>query len=108
MRHRVQKQGSEDIPVVSLDAINIASKKVKNSRAPGDYDVVTEAIKIGRALLMSMFQKPFNLYLWNQNAPTNWNNSITILFHKKGDITHLEPNRPISLLTIFINCTPDL
>ncbi|CAG9828320.1 unnamed protein product, partial [Diabrotica balteata] len=97
-QRKVQNQGSEDIPEISLDEIYKALKKMKNNKAPGEDGVVTEAIKLGGSVLIAKIQKLFNLCLWNQNIPTKWNNSITVLLHKKGDIADLERYRPISLL----------
>lgn len=41
--------------------------------------------------------KILNQYMYNQNIPTNWNNSITILLIRKGDMADLERYRLIIL-----------
>ncbi|XP_030751605.1 uncharacterized protein LOC115879096 [Sitophilus oryzae] len=98
LQGKVQNQGSEDVPEISVSEIYNALKKMKNNKAPGDGGVVTEAIKMGETVLMTNIQRLFNLCLENQNIPTKWNNSIIILLDKKGDIADLENYRPISLL----------
>jgi len=91
-------QGSEDIPEITLEEIRNSLKEMKNNKAPGEDGVVIEAVKLGGETLLKWIKNLFNLCLENGIIPSQWNNAITILLHKKGDITELENYRPISLL----------
>ena len=91
-------QGSEDIPEITLEEIRNSLSEMKNNKAPGEDGVVIEAVQIGGETLLKWIRDLFNFCLENGIIPSQWNNAIMILLHKKGDITELENYRPISLL----------
>jgi len=92
-------QGSEELPEITIDEIKLSLKEMKNNKAPGDDQIVIEAIKFGGETLLKSIKKLFNLCLYNASLPRNWNNILMILIHKKGDSADLENYRPISLLS---------
>ena len=94
----VINQGSEEMPSISTDEIRNALKKMKKNKAPGEDNIVIEAVKIGGDRLLENIKELFNLCLHQSETPTRWQNALTILLHKKGDPTDLENYRPISLL----------
>lgn len=72
---------------------------MKNNKAPGEDQITIESIKLGGEELLKVIVALFNLCLENSIIPTKWNNAVTILLHKKGNISDLENYRPISLLS---------
>lgn len=98
-RGGIVNQGSEELPDITIEEIELALKNTKNNKAPGEDNIVTDAIKIGGQHLLLKIKELFNLCLFNSKVPKNWHNSIVILLHKKGDIAELENYRPISLLS---------
>ncbi|KAH1028465.1 hypothetical protein HUJ05_001819 [Dendroctonus ponderosae] len=94
----IQNQGSEVIPETTQDEINNCLKDMKNNKSPGDDEIFTEKIKLGGSAL-KILCKLYNACLRNSITPDQWNKSIIILLHKKGDIAQIENYRPISLLS---------
>ncbi|KAH1028359.1 hypothetical protein HUJ05_001719 [Dendroctonus ponderosae] len=95
----IQNQGSEDIPEITQDEINNCLKNMKNNKSPADDKMSTENIKLGGSALLKIVSKLYNACLRNSITPDQWNKSIIILLHKKGDIAQIENHRPIILLS---------
>lgn len=74
-------------------------REMKNNKAPGEDQVVVEAIQAGGEELLKVIVSLFSLCLMNGVIPTKWNNAVTILIHEKRDITNLENFIPINLLS---------
>lgn len=70
----------------------------KANKSTGKDDI--EAVKIGGYRLLEEIKELFNNFvrLQQRGSPTRWYNALTILLHKKGDLTDPENFRPISLL----------
>lgn len=96
---KVLNQGSEEIPDITPDEVKNALFKMKNNKAPGEDEITVDAIKLGGDQLIKTLASLFNLCLTNGTIPKQWNNAVTILLHKKGNITDLQNYRPISLLS---------
>lgn len=56
---------------------------------------------------MARNQEVLDLCLCDQNIPTKWNNSITVLIHKKEDENWKDTDQSASLI-IFISFSPKL
>lgn len=95
----IVNQGSEEIPDITIGEIELALKKTKNNRSPGEDNIMSDAIRIGGQSLLEKLRDLFNLCLFNRWIPKGWHDSIVILLHKKGDTADLENYRPISLLS---------
>ncbi|XP_050465081.1 uncharacterized protein LOC126858648 [Cataglyphis hispanica] len=95
----IQNQGSEDIPEVTISEVENTLASMKNNRAPGEDQIIIEAIKVSGKSMMCALQKLFNACISKGITPTQWNNAVIILIHKKGDIANLTNYRPISLLS---------
>lgn len=90
--------GLEDILDIITKEVKNALREMKNNKAPGENQIVREAVKLdGESLLQKLIVTLFNLYIQNTIVPDKWRNAVTILIHKKGDITDMENYRPISL-----------
>nr|ADI61818.1 endonuclease-reverse transcriptase [Bombyx mori] len=89
---------TDELPDVSVDEIRLALRQLKNGKAPGDDGITTELLKAGGTPLLVELQKLFSHVIHRGRTPKAWNNSIVILFFKKGDKTLLKNYRPISLL----------
>lgn len=90
--------GLEDILDIITKEVKNALREMKNNKAPGENQIVREAVKLdGESLLQKLIVTLFNLYIQNTIVPDKWHNAVTILIHKKGDITDMENYRPISL-----------
>lgn len=96
---RVLNQGSEDIPEITVSEITRALSDMKNNKTPGEDGLVIEAIKMGGNKLLQAIKTLFNACLLKGITPSDWNNAVIILLHKKGDITNIGNYRPISLLS---------
>lgn len=96
---RVQNQGSEDIPNITLNEIRGALRDMKNNKAVGDDSVAVESLKAGGTTLLNALRKLFDGCLQTGTTPSQWDRAIIIILHKKGDITNLQNYRPISLLS---------
>lgn len=96
---KVINQGSEDIPDITEEEIRGALNEMKNNKAPGEDDLVIEAIKSAGEPVTKALGLLFNKCLAEGITPSQWSNAIIITMHKKGDPTDLGNYRPISLLT---------
>lgn len=89
---------TDELPDVSVDEIRLALRQLKNGKAPGDDGITTELLKAGGPPLLVELRKLFSHVIHRGRTPKAWNNSIVVLFFKKGDKTLLKNYRPISLL----------
>lgn len=96
---RVMNQGFEEIPHVTLDELRAALHEMKNNKAAGDDQIEIEARKLGGTLLHQMLCKLYNACLTSGRTPSQWDRAVITIMHKKGDITNLKNDRPISLLS---------
>lgn len=96
---KVRNQGSEDTPDITIDEIQAALLAMKNGKAPGDDQIVIEAIKAGGEAIKRALSKLFTECLRRGTTPSQWNNAVIVIMHKKGDISNLSNYRPISLLS---------
>lgn len=96
---RVLNQGSEEMPDITEEEVLKSMSEMKNNKAPGEDDIVIEAVREGGEQLLKAITKLFNKCLMETTTPTNWNNAIIIIMHKKGNIADLKNYRPISLLS---------
>lgn len=96
---KVLNQGSEDIPDITEEEIRGALNEMKNNKAPGEDELVIEAVKSAGKSVTKALVLLFNKCLTEGITPSQWDNAIIITMHKKGDPTDLGNYRPISLLT---------
>ena len=69
---------------------------MKNGKAPGEDGIVIEAVKEGGEILLKAITVLFNKCLIEATTPTEWNNAIIVIMHKKGNIADLNDYRPNS------------
>lgn len=96
---RIINVGSEDMPHITTEEVRNSLKEMKGGKSPGEDQIVIEAVKSGGEQIIIKITALLNLCLEKGMVPERWNNAVTILIHKKGDITNLENYRPISLLS---------
>lgn len=96
---KITNQGSEEMPEITPHEVEIALSEMKNNKSPGDDGVVIEAIRLGGNKIIQTLAKLFTECLCQGTTPSQWNNAVIVLLHKKGDITDLKNYRPISLLS---------
>ena len=77
----------------------MALKSMPNYKTPGPDHITTKRIKNRGTTVPKIIQRFFNRCLKEKKVPQDWNNTNTILIHKKGDRTDLKNYRPISLLS---------
>jgi hypothetical protein len=79
--------------------IEIAIAKLKNYKSLGTDEISAEPIQAGGEILLSAIHKLIN-YIWNkEQLPDQWEESIIVPIHKKGDKTDCNNYRGISLLS---------
>ena len=92
-------KNQNEIPDIILKEIEMALKSMPNNKTPGADQITTDMIKNGGTTVLKIIQKLFNRCLKEKKIPQYWNNSNSILIHRKGDCTDLKTYRPISLLS---------
>jgi len=97
---KVMNVGSEEIPDLNSTKIEEALSQLKNGRAPGEYKITSEMIKLGVTTTMESMKILMNKCLHIGNIPRTWQNAQVTLLHKKGDKLNLSKFRPISLLPL--------
>lgn len=58
---------------------------MKSNKAPGEDQIMIEAVKLGGRVLLNKIKELFNLCLFNSSVPANWNDILMVLILKKGD-----------------------
>lgn len=96
---KITNVNSEEIPEIEEFEIEKALKTVKNGKAAGEDGILPEMLKEGGKSLLQQLKNLFNYCLQEEKIPSNWNNAVVVLLHKKGDKSKLENYRPISLLS---------
>lgn len=91
--------GSENVPEISRQEIQVALTQMKNRKSPGEDKIRCEMLKMGGAVVEKSLQILLNKCLQDGNIPDAWQNAEVILLFKKGDNTNIENYRPISLLS---------
>lgn len=86
-----------------MDEIRKAFNEMKQNRAPGEDQIITELIKEGEDELMKYLNILFNRCIEEMKLPDDWNNPIIVLIYKKGDKIKLENYGPISLFSQTYN-----
>ncbi|XP_073960723.1 uncharacterized protein [Choristoneura fumiferana] len=98
-RSTIANVGSEEIPDVTIEEVQLALRQVKNRRSPGQDNIIPEMLKLGSADLWRAIALLFTNCILDGRVPSEWHNAVIILLHKKGDIRKLDNYRPISLLS---------
>ena len=70
---------------------------LRNGKACGEDQVPNEVLKNGGRMLLQCITKLFNHCLVSRWTPTDWNNELVRLLHKKGNVTLLDNYRGISI-----------
>lgn len=96
---KIQNQGSEELPEITMAELSDALCEMKNNKTAGEDDIEIEAVKHGSTTLHRTICKLFNACLINGTTPSQWDRATIIILHKKGDIAKLQNYRPISLLS---------
>jgi hypothetical protein len=79
--------------------VEITVAKLKKYKSPGSDQILAELIRAGSEILMSAIHKLINS-VWNkEELPDQWEKSIIVPVHKKGDKTDCINYRGISLLS---------
>jgi hypothetical protein len=73
------------VPGPSRLEAEIAIAKLKKYKSPGSGQIPAELIQAGGEILMSGIQKLINSVLNKDELPDQWNESIIVPIHKKGD-----------------------
>ena len=89
------------IPPVTTSEIHQAINQLKRNKAPGEDNITPDLIKDAAEIITPRLANLFTECLKQGKIPTDWQNAIIILLHKKGDQKELGNYRPISLLPII-------
>ena len=72
-------------PPILPTEVNAAIKRLKQNKAPGNYNITADVLKDGGKPIIQMFTNMFNRCLSEGKLPNSWKNASVILIHKKGD-----------------------
>ena len=86
----------EDGPPSMLE-IEEALKKLKNHKSPGIDEISNEQLKYGAPGLLPWLRDLFEVVWKEENIPSDWRKGIITIIPKKGDLTHCNNNRGITL-----------
>jgi hypothetical protein len=87
------------MPEPSLVEVENANGRLKSYKSPGNDQIPAELIKAGGETLCSEIHRLI-CCIWNkEELPEQWEESIIIPIHKKGDKTDCNNYRGISLLS---------
>jgi hypothetical protein len=96
----IEKRGEINASIVNTfdrTTYDLCLKYLGNNKAPGPYNIPNSILKNlpqqFHDLLFLMFQQCYK----QQQIPTSWKTSLTILLYKKADPTILTNHRPIAL-----------
>jgi hypothetical protein len=91
------------VPKPSVSEVEVAVGKLKSYKSPGVDQIPAELIQAGRETFRSEIHKLIKL-IWNkEKLPHQWNESIVVSIHKKGDKTDRSNYRGITLLLTSYN-----
>jgi hypothetical protein len=97
-----------DVPTLNINVkppskpeINLAIRQMKNWKAGGSDDIVSEILKaditLSTEILFPLFQ-----YVWEQEKfPLDWKEGITVKVPKKGDLGNCNNWRGMNLLNVI-------
>ena len=88
----------KELPAITTWKVKKSLEEMKNGKAPGEDGIMIKAVKKGGEILLKAITVLFNKCLIEATTPTEWNNAIIVIMHKKGNIANLNNYRPISLL----------
>jgi hypothetical protein len=86
------------VPELSASEVEAGTGKLNRFKPPGADQIPAELIQAGEEILRSEIHKLVKL-IWNKEEfPHQWEVSIVVPIHKKGDKTDCSYYRGISLL----------
>jgi hypothetical protein len=98
MEQEEEQKWMNDNP--TIEEVRFAVNKMKNGKAAGMDGIVPELLKFGDDSMINILHKLF-IHVWKVGSvPYEWRDSIVIPIPKKGDATHCDNNRGISLLCV--------
>jgi hypothetical protein len=93
------------VPEPSAFEVELAIEELKSHKSPGIDQIPAELIKTGEKTIRPVIHKLINS-IWNkEELLEEWNESIIVPIHKKGDKTDCSNYRGISLLSTTNNIT---
>ena len=88
---------SEDDGPPTRDEILTALKSLKNCKSPGVDEISNEQLKYGRDGLVERLDALFSKVWISEAIPSDWLKGIVTIVPKKGDLSHCNNNRGITL-----------
>jgi hypothetical protein len=87
------------VPQPNSSEVEVAIGKLKRYKSPGVDQIPAELIQAGVETLLSEIHKLSKLIWSKEELPHQWNESIVVPIHKKGDKTDCSKYQGISLLS---------
>jgi hypothetical protein len=96
----ILEQPEDLIPLITVDELLSAARKLPSGKAPGPDFIPNEAIKLAVKRSPEVFLETFNACLIDGQFPCRWKSAKLILLHKGVEKPPDQPSsyRPISLL----------
>jgi len=108
------EQSAEEVDIklfIDENKIDMAIKKLKNRKAPGETGISNELVKYGGSKLQEEIKKLFIKIQKEQKIPDDWKKSLTVPIFKKGNKKDPHNYRGITLLEsimkLFTNILKD-
>lgn len=95
---------NDNVQIETSD-INIALRKMKNRKSPGQDDIPNELLKYGGPCLIQQLTSLIQKIIYQHRIPDEWRTSTTILMFKRGDKKLPSNYRGINLLSTTLKLT---
>ena len=84
----------------TIDEVKAAVRTLRNGKASGIDQIISEAIKAGRNILLQRIRSLLQTMWRTERIPSVWKKAVVIPIHKKGDISECKNYCGISLLSV--------
>ena len=89
-----------DLEEITLEEIKKAIKGMKNQKAAGEYNIAAELVKATSDETLIAWLKLYNCVWKTEKMPSDWRSGTIVKIAKKGDLSHCNNCKGITLLSV--------